>query len=500
MKILTAILCFIVLTSARIITNPHMFLDTDNPATGIFINWKGGEGTIYYGVEDYDKSINGTNGVHLTNLQAHAKYQWYLEVDGDRSENGSFQLDPGVKNEDFRLAIFGDTQYMDKNVDSFFVYAASQMPDLLIILGDMVTRNNTQYIGWGDNYDSLVNKNPKLFANAIWMPVMGNHDFFGSTNDVIENDIRENWMAFFKDVPATLDPRWSDYQQVGRNYSFDYGPITFTVNYGWGSHGWTWNGLKDCWKTILDEKIEDDVLRPMVIGCSHYDKERKNSQYVGPVYQERRGVIWYNAHTHQHTRTNWLKFNSSGSMISESEIQKDGHMIYCHVGHPARESNMQKRMSIVDVTKDGMIYHNQYELADHSGKYDNVYPLTDEFTIDGTEMVDEYCLTHDCGQVDIPDEEILNSLESDGNIKIVNFTNYVNIYFNLAQWNSSKGLKVSIIGLNGKVIRIFFENQIKYNNGSFNLKWNTSNVASGFYMVNLEADNKKYSKQISLIR
>src|SRR3989339_1954833 len=326
-----------ILVVASITTQPYMYLDTDHPESGLFIEWRGGEGTVYYGTEDYSNNITGMNYVHLTGLVEHGHYQWFLVVDGDTSEMGSFQLDPGV-GRSFKMALFGDTQYLNDAVPRFFQAAANEQPDLIVVVGDMITTDNSAmpYLGDELGLNKFFNLYPTLFANAILLPVLGNHDY--NTTERVSY-----FQSFFSHIPVTPfsdDPTVTAGMQIGMNYMVDYGNITFSVNNGQQSidgGGWTHDKLKTWWRTKLDARISAGTLRPAVIGLCHYSQIGGSASYFGYIYQTRKGIAWFAGHTHVYRRTKWLKMGSYYpiSAIDTSDVQADSHMVYCEAGQPA---------------------------------------------------------------------------------------------------------------------------------------------------------------------
>ena len=390
---------------AGIIQHPYMYLDTDNPSTAIFIHWKGGEGSVHYGIGDYASTAIGTDEVHLTGLVPHAKYQWFLVVDGDTGEMGGFQLDPGAGNP-IKMVLFGDTQYMDSVVVRFFQYAHSHRPDLIIIVGDLLTMNNSMCVGCND-FDRFFNFYPALFANALIVPVKGNHD----------SDI-PYFQTHFPHIPASLEPSATAEQQIARNYMVDYGNVSLSVNANQQSEGWSYSSLKTFWTTVLNRRIADNTLRPIVIGLSHYGAE--GSQYVGPVYETRHGAIWYNGHEHYYMRTKWLQSMADGGIASVSETQAQNHMVYCYAGQAAAirecspgggcyagcwdessaayhncstDPTPARLMSVVEVTGQGVITHKAFAATNQNGTSMNEHPVVDSFTVDKQAEVAEFLVS-----------------------------------------------------------------------------------------------------------
>jgi len=393
---------------------PYMYLDTDNTQTALFIHWKGGEGTMYYGIinSGFNQTATGTNYVHLTGLNPGGRYQWYLDVDGDKSDTGSFHLDPGP-GQPFTMVIFGDTQYMGPAAERFFKYVYEINPDLFIIVGDLTRDKDSECDGEErcQNLDSLFRIFPKAFANSILVPIRGNHDSKG-----------QHWVDFFPHIPATLYNDTATYgwnnqvitsgMQIARNYFLDYGNISFSINDGGQTlDNGAWNGsvLREWWEEKIDLRMNHGQIRPMIIALSHYNRE-ENYRY-GPVYQSRKGVLWYNGHTHFYARTKWVKIkDSEDGAESVSDTQQPEHMIFCHAGSPvwplacdsgsnsqapnpsllayrncAEDTNTVSILSIVDVSDEGMIHHRARSVpvvGDHE--------LMDSFTVDGTAMVDDY--------------------------------------------------------------------------------------------------------------
>ncbi len=399
---------------AEITCPPYMYLDTDNPKTAIHIAWRGGQGTVHYGIDQYSKTSTGKNGVHLTGLKSGARYKWYLEVDGHKSELGSFQLDPGVGGP-FKAALFGDTQDHKPHIlKPYFEYTYSHKPDLLIILGDLLYTDQKGGDGFPDSrqwYDipHLVKMHPKLFATAILVPVMGNHDAH-----------LLYWQSFFSHLPQTVykdDPKITPQHQIARNYMIDYGNVTFAVNFGCypmkfidvgETFQWQPDQLAKWWAQKLDQRIKDKSLRPMVVVLSHksYEADRK----YAPVFQSRNAVAWYNGHTHHYMRTKWLKRTDKEVLVSDT--QADEHMIYCHAGQPfspwpghnkdllgyrpiewnaahncKEDPEPLMPISVVSFTGDGKIIHKAYKALNSKGQDDGDHRVIDHFTIDATSKV-----------------------------------------------------------------------------------------------------------------
>jgi len=387
------------LVVAAITTQPFMYIDTDHPESALFIHWRGGTGTVHYGITDYNQSLTGDNEVHLTGLVGHARYQWFLVVDGDTGELGSFQLDPGVGGA-FKIALFGDTQMMDSAVVRFFEYAHTHQPDLIAVLGDLLTMDNAGCVGC-NSFERFFNFYPALFANAILVPVKGNHD-----------DSMAYWTARFPHIPATVytdNVNVTAEHQLGHNYFMDYGNVTFCINDGNQTAGlgeWTHSLLKSWWTAKLDARIAAQTLRPIVVVFSHYPREGAGSSYFGPVYQTRHGVLFYNGHTHYYKRTKWLQMgNTYGSGVTGvSDTQVAGHMVYCHAGQAAGtddctpdsntvysncsgDADAARMMSLVEFAGGGMIHHKAYKVLNTQGRYDGDHGIRDTFSVNCTEWV-----------------------------------------------------------------------------------------------------------------
>jgi hypothetical protein len=232
MKISVILLLSVVLSFAGIRVNPFMYPDTDNPESAIFIHWVADSATdactLHYGLHgvDYSQSapgiistdvqVSSSNGatythhhgeVHLTGLVPHGKYQWFLVVQGDTSEMGSFQLDPG-EGGSFKIALTADTHFGSdtagsNNINSkkYYDYAATAGPELICVLGDYTDN------GLEQEFINSFNSHPALYANSIFLPVSGNHDRYAE----FYRDLYF-WKKYFPNIPTTLDPELGKYE------------------------------------------------------------------------------------------------------------------------------------------------------------------------------------------------------------------------------------------------------------------------------------------------
>ncbi len=264
LSLVAFVLCAPMSAQAEISLPPYMYLDTENPDTALYIRWRGGKGTVSYSSDKDAGSKSGVDGVHLTGLNRGARYEWQLEVDGEFSEPGSFQLDPGA-GKSFTAAIIADPHF-DAFVNAKYVNTAETLqwihdnhqPDLILGLGDIGNRGEKDA-----ELRQLFHSAPELFANTIYVPAPGNHDI---GYDRIESGELSAWQGYFPDLPTRCYTDVPCARQTGTNYFANYGNATFLINKQRAVGGFL---AESWWLDKLERRQADGDLRRTLIGMSH---------------------------------------------------------------------------------------------------------------------------------------------------------------------------------------------------------------------------------------
>src|SRR3989339_162786 len=484
---------------AGITLQPWQYIDTDNPRTAVFIHWEGGEGTVYFSIDSsYSLSITGIDYVHLTGLAPSMRYNWFLVVDGDTSEMGSFQLDPGPGGR-FKAVLLGDTQFLDTNVVKFFQYAYTVQPDIIAILGDLMTMDNSM-CGGCEDWHNVFNRYPKLFANALFVPVIGNHDA-----KLLE------WQAHFPHIPNTVYPSPLPQFQTGVNYFMDYGNITFCIDEGsqgknyldvGGTYSWSISSLKSWWTAKLNERIANNTLRPIVIELSHYPKYGAcyYRSELGSTFQNRRCLAMYGGHLHWYSRTKWLKMSSTycGGIVDTSDVQADSHMVYIVAGQAAGTAtgcaadsaiaayqncggaieDGSRLMRILEAAGDGMIYHRAFRVLNAAGNINVEHAVLDSLNIDGRQLVSDYFITTGAGAQETQARGITVSVSPNP------FKPNTRITGNRQLATDGEEIEIEVFNVYGKLVRKLSASYYQLNTG---ITWDASGQPSGIYFIQVRA-------------
>ena len=246
--------------NAAIDVPPYMYLDTESP-TGLYIHWRGGSGTVHYGINSTrERTATGTNSVHLQDLRPGAEYTWFLKVDDERSETGSFRLDPGT-GEPFKAAVIADP-HLDSHDNERYRDTAETLawinetvePALVVAIGDFTNGRDP-----ASEMPQLLHAAPSLFANSILVPVPGDRDLH-------DQSARSVWQSYFPKLPARCARGALCGTQRGLNYIVNYASASFVVSTQRTNNAQL---SEDWWSDRLLAQERSGGLRPALIGLSH---------------------------------------------------------------------------------------------------------------------------------------------------------------------------------------------------------------------------------------
>jgi hypothetical protein len=411
-----------------------------------------------------------------------ARYQWFLVVDTDTSEMGSFQLDPGAGGA-CKIAAFSDPHTTSSNASETGIGLQwvwdNHQPDLLLCQGDIAQD------GTDENYAAYFNSCPQFFANVIVVPVPGNHDGGGNAT----------WQAHFPNIPATPYSDQDASLQTARNYFMDYGNITFVVSY-------RTTLARDWWTDKINKRDSGGLLRPMIIAANHHGESWDQSSVSSSLLQAKGGIIWFKGHGHNYHRTHYQpgnmtyiqgpKANSTlcgfpwGDTVKTAYPPPELYQFADHSTFAHLVSDSAVKMAVVEVQGEGMIHYKCHGYLT-SGTLNPDPPVKDSFEIDATQRVADYCAAYECNTVAIVEYSNL-----DNNEEITAIPNPFNPEVSLSiEAASSRNSLITIYSANGAAV---LQQRMEMGQNSF--VWNARNMPSGVYFVSVTIGSRVMSKRV----
>jgi 3',5'-cyclic AMP phosphodiesterase CpdA len=296
------------------ITRGPYLLPTENLEERIGIAWRAENssgGVVYYRVKGEESwlSLSVSGGevcpytgemkyyVELGELMPGQEYEYYLKVAGETTSVYTFKTSSRAEDFSFKLLIFSDPHYPDgaSRVKDFLPHFLSFAPDLVIIEGDL-----TNLIDTGNDvtvFDSFFEGLKALLAEAIFLPVCGNHDCLRY------GDIEKYCSQFH--LPSNGPARGRDGYpwSKGVAYSVDYGKAHFIIG-GIAKGGskrmvpfFEW--LKaHCLSLQNEEEIEW-----IFYNQHHPDGDKRLITPLQSLSSEKRKVFLLSGHKHTYRRT-----------------------------------------------------------------------------------------------------------------------------------------------------------------------------------------------------
>jgi len=225
-------------TSAGQIVYGPVLQPTDDLAHKVGILWRTRSsqavGIVEYGTdEEPGKAVtatarNGIGYIMLEHLKPGTTYYYRLTADGQRTRTYRFRTSP--RDGRFRLLVLADTQFR-RDPGKWYrkvllADALKFQPDVVLIAGDLVDDGRIE-----KQWTLFFNLHEELFANAILLPVIGNHDAW-QTPEIFASHFR-----LPRNGPEGLE---------GVQYSCDYGSVHFVLLRGVRNeteHQWLINDL-----------------------------------------------------------------------------------------------------------------------------------------------------------------------------------------------------------------------------------------------------------------
>ncbi len=200
-------------------------------------------------VNTYEFGIDHQHKILLSGLAPATHYYYKVSANG-KEFKGSFRTGATATTERVRFFAYGDTRtYPDKHdlVAEAVMNKVSQDPQsrtMIISTGDFVSNGDKEDDWDNEFFDPQYKHLQKMLANLPYVAAVGNHEGQG------------NLFAKYFPFPDFMNGRYY--------YSFDYGPVHFTVidqftNYSTGSTQYNWivndlNTTTKKWKIVVMHK------------------------------------------------------------------------------------------------------------------------------------------------------------------------------------------------------------------------------------------------------